>query len=547
MAEEEEVQKLIDKAIEKFKHKWGLTDEQLPMLLEQVRSAVEGGSQSRKKEMIDEIIGEYEEMGVLKIGKLGGGAFGDVYRGINLKTKEDLAIKVIDLEETKDDIMMIHREIMTLSDVRLCPQLVQYKGTCQNGTEIWILMENVKRGSIYDILKSGRLLKEDEIAVVVREILLGLQYLQRENRIHRDIKAANVLIQDSGQPKLADLGASGVVTNTSPQTGTVVGSPYWMAPEVMAGKHDGSADIWSLGITCIEMAKGKPPLRDLPAIQVVMALSKKPPPVLDGDFSDNFKDFVSKCLKKNPADRASIADLLKHEFVVNAGAISLLASPDYKPIMQTSEEASHNTAHTIRTVRSPVLAKSAQDHFKEGDEFILEDRNPGQAFALNPDESPDVIVDDSSYLKPTAFPHSKPAESPVSKPDESHTLKPENSPSGSVPKAAATTEITRASTNEKNHSEEEQKHAEPAEKALHANSDQQNHSPAVAVAVVAAAAPSTAPAAQEPTKDVLAPASNQAAQSQNTQIVSVRDKPDSIIPASEPASPPENSKCCTIL
>jgi serine/threonine-protein kinase 24/25/MST4 len=164
-------------------------------------------------------------------------------------------------------------------------------------------MEYVRGGSVYDKLKAAKAgLSEDEIAVIAREVLLGLQFLASENRIHRDIKAANILIQDSGHVKLADLGASGVVTNTTPQTGTLAGSPYWMAPEVMSGSYDGSADIWSLGITCIEMATGNPPLNNLSALAVVMAITRNPAPQLQGNFSSSFKDFVSKCLRKNPAE-----------------------------------------------------------------------------------------------------------------------------------------------------------------------------------------------------------------------------------------------------
>eukprot|EP00475_Leptophrys_vorax_P016507 TRINITY_DN2295_c0_g1_i1.p1 TRINITY_DN2295_c0_g1~~TRINITY_DN2295_c0_g1_i1.p1 ORF type:complete len:602 (+),score=158.96 TRINITY_DN2295_c0_g1_i1:83-1888(+) len=320
-------------AIEAFKAKYNLKDEHVEFLAEEVRGVLDSGSAGRKSEQAKEIFGIYEHTGYLKLGKLGGGAFGDVFRGIALKKpSEEVAIKVIDLEETKDDIMIIHREITTLSQSRLCPQLVQYKGTCTppEGTEVWVLMEFVRGGSVYDMMKSrGAPMKEDEIAIIVREVLLALQFLAAESRIHRDIKSANILIQDSGQVKLADLGASGVITNTSPQTGTVVGSPYWMAPEVMQGKYDGSADIWSLGITVIEMAVGKPPLRDLPAVQVVMAIARKPAPKLEGNFSDAIKDFVEKCVQKNPQERSPVYELLRHPFVESAKPVSYLADPKY--------------------------------------------------------------------------------------------------------------------------------------------------------------------------------------------------------------------------
>jgi len=211
-------------------------------------------------------------------------------------------------------------------------------------TELWIIMEYVKGGSIYDKLKRDGAMPETHIAVVVREVLLGLQYLSSEGRIHRDIKGANILIQDTGEVKLADLGAAGQLTATSPQTGTIIGSPYWMAPEVMQGSYDGKADIWSLGITCIEMATADPPLKHLPSLQIIMHVVKNPPPTLEGDgFTDEFKEFIGLCLVKDPEQRSSIKQLLKHPFIQNAGDTSILAvsnqpSKDAVPAAESKEE-----------------------------------------------------------------------------------------------------------------------------------------------------------------------------------------------------------------
>ena len=142
-----------------------------------------------------------------------------------------VAIKVIDLEESKDDIQTINKEITALSHGKFCPQLINYYGSVVFGTKLWIVMEYVDGGSILDRIKR-KVLTEEEIAVVVKEVLSGLLYLSNEGKIHRDIKAANILLSRQGQVKLADFGATAQLTDTMTKCSTFVGSPYWMAPEV---------------------------------------------------------------------------------------------------------------------------------------------------------------------------------------------------------------------------------------------------------------------------------------------------------------------------
>ncbi|XP_073090897.1 serine/threonine-protein kinase TAO1-like [Manis javanica] len=251
--------------------------------------------------------------------EVGYGSFGAVYSARDLRTNEMVAIKKLSYAEmwSTKRWQGIIKEVRFLRTLKH-PNIVEYKGCYLCEFTAWLVMENCI-GSVSDVLKVHKKpLQELEIAAITHGALQGLAYLHSHSMIHRDIKAANILLTEQGQVKLADFGLASMVSPAR----SFVGTPYWMAPEVILAKdkeqqYGTEVDIWSLGITCIELAEMKPPLWSNSSVSVFSHIIRSESPTLQStEWSYHFRHFVDSCLQKIPLDRPTSQKLLKHMFVL---------------------------------------------------------------------------------------------------------------------------------------------------------------------------------------------------------------------------------------
>lgn len=282
-------------------------------------------SKSELKKLSEESLTRQPEEVFDIICKLGEGSYGSVYKALHKESGQVLAIKQVPVDT---DLQEIIKEISIMQQCD-SPYVVKYYGSYFKNTDLWIVMEYCGAGSVSDIMRlRKKTLSEDEIATILSDTLKGLEYLHLRRKIHRDIKAGNILLNSEGHAKLADFGVAGQLTDTMAKRNTVIGTPFWMAPEVIQEiGYDCVADIWSLGITALEMAEGKPPYGDIHPMRAIFMIPTKPPPSFrDPDkWSPEFIDFVSVCLVKNPKERALATDLLQHVFIGNSKPPNILS------------------------------------------------------------------------------------------------------------------------------------------------------------------------------------------------------------------------------
>ncbi|CAH8492217.1 unnamed protein product [Schistosoma rodhaini] len=264
---------------------------------------------------------------------VGKGTYGNVYKGRYTRTGQLAAIKVMPI--TEEDEEEIKLEIDTLKKLSNHRNIASYYGAFIKKSSprdhLWLAMEYCGAGSVADLIKSTRTksLKEDWIAYISREILRGLMHLHANRVIHRDIKGQNVLLTDNAEVKLVDFGVSAQLDKTFGKRNTFIGTPYWMAPEVIHCEQDSSctydarSDIWSLGITALEMAEGRPPLCEMHPMRALFLIMRNSPPRLKQSpngsrhWTPRFHDFVNKCLTKDFHKRPNTSELFRHEFITN--------------------------------------------------------------------------------------------------------------------------------------------------------------------------------------------------------------------------------------
>jgi len=256
--------------------------------------------------------------------QLGEGSYGSVWKAMDKRDRTIVAIKIITVE---NETSALRREVDILGKCN-SPYIVKYIGAYRKDSEIWIVMEYCGSGSCADLMSiCERTLTEAEVACILRETLQGLAYLHDFKLIHRDVKAGNILLNHKGQAKLADFGVSAKLAATISKRCTVIGTPYWMAPEVLReNEYDVSADIWSLGITTIEMLAGAPPLSNVHPMRAIFLIPNHKPPTMPKpeNCTPEANDFISCCLMKDPSKRLKAKDLLQHPWILNAPPRSTL-------------------------------------------------------------------------------------------------------------------------------------------------------------------------------------------------------------------------------
>ncbi|KDE04731.1 STE/STE20/YSK protein kinase [Microbotryum lychnidis-dioicae p1A1 Lamole] len=257
---------------------------------------------------------------------VGKGAYGGVYKGIHNATGLVVALKVIDLDTPDDDISEIQKEVALLSEMRDANKhnITLYHGCYLQGYELWIAMDFASGGSIRTLMKSGSI-EEKYIVLILREVLVALSFLHRQAIIHRDVKAANILLTQAGKILLCDFGVAAHL-QTNNKRSTFIGTPLWMAPEVITdGKmYDTKADIWSLGVTLYEIATGNPPYFGMEPMRACAIIPRTAPAKLEGGtWSAMMREFLAFCLQIDPTTRPTADELSRTKWIKSGAKVPM--------------------------------------------------------------------------------------------------------------------------------------------------------------------------------------------------------------------------------
>ncbi|CAH2062163.1 unnamed protein product, partial [Iphiclides podalirius] len=394
-----------------------------------------GGNDAKKKKVFSNIRdnsdpNEHWDM----IGELGDGAFGKVYKAQH-KTTGQLAAAKMCVLDNEDDLADFTVEIDILSECRH-PNVVELHEAYFIDNKLWMLLEYCDGGALDSVMSElEKGLSEAQIAYVCREMCRGLQFLHSRRVIHRDLKAGNVLATMTGGVKLADFGVSAKNKSTLQKHDTFIGTPYWMAPEVVLcetfrdNPYDFKVDIWSLGITLIEFAQMEPPNHEMTPMRVLLKIQKSEPPSLEqpSRWSAAFNDFVAKALVKEPEKRPTAGDLLRHEFV--SGEL------DSKPLRDLLLE------YRAEVVEEELLDDDSEEHRSSQMHMEMED----DSTSVRSGETPDIKMSEEPPAGSAPAPAPSPAPTPVPAPapapkrphDDDHQLADRKAPAPKKEKGPA--------------------------------------------------------------------------------------------------------------
>ncbi|XP_045910344.1 myosin-IIIb isoform X2 [Micropterus dolomieu] len=321
---------------------------------------------------------------------IGKGTYGKVYRVTNKKDGSQAAVKVLDpINDVDEEIEAEYNILRSLSNH---PNVVKffgmfYKSDNLSGGQLWLVLELCNGGSVTELIKGllirGQRLQEPVIAYILYSALLGLQHLHNNRIIHRDVKGNNILLTTEGGVKLVDFGVSAQLTSARLRRNTSVGTPFWMAPEVIACEqqydysYDARCDVWSLGITAIELADGDPPLAEMHPVKALFKIPRNPSPTLrhPEQWCRSFCHFISQCLIKDFEARPSVTHLLEHPFIKQAHGKDVALRKQLAALIQEQQEAGckTKTKHERINTRKTLIIESCPDDDLVNLEFLDEE------------------------------------------------------------------------------------------------------------------------------------------------------------------------------